>query len=282
LPKQHASQPPDHDFSICKLCKETSGVATYSLGKAQLYCCRSCDFHYLDQLDPPPDDPPDVLTVQQQRYIDERLSSNSQVLAARLRLIQEFIDLRDMRCLDVGTGVGQFLRLLADAGAKGEGIEPSGLRRAFAHNRFGLHLQSELIEAPFWQQQSRSFDLVTLWDVLEHVNDPVATLQSAFVLLKPGGRLFIETDNRDSVPYRLSCLVYRLTLGGIPLFLPHFYRPAPYGHKQIFRPGQLYDLARRCGFELIAASPGYTGISDGQIPHYRPRGQIVLVARKPF
>jgi len=171
--------------------------------------------------------------------------------------------------------------MLADGGAVCQGIEPSSLRREFARQRFGLKLSRQLAEEPFWFDQHDSFDLVTLWDVLEHVNDPVATLQAAFALLKPGGLLFVETDNRDTISYRLSTWIYRLTRGGSALLLPNFYRPVPYGHKQIFRPVQLYALTMRCGFELVAATPSSTEIAQIKTPGYRPAGQTVMIARKP-
>ena len=123
--------------------------------------------------------------------------------------------------------------------------------------------------------------VITLWDVFEHVNDPRATMQAAYDLLKPGGRLFLETDNRDCLSYRLSCLIYRLTRGKAALFLPNFYRPVPFGHKQIFRPAQLYALAEACGFELIATSLYRKERSDCKTPTYKPYGQIIMVAQKP-
>ncbi len=275
------SAPSAGDFRICKLCGRPSGVPAFTLKNCRLYRCRDCDFHYLDRLDPPPDDTTISLTEQQQRYIDNRLNANARILAARLRLIQEFSDLSGLNCLDIGTGVGQFSQILTDEGAVCQGIEPSSLRREFARQHFGLELYKHLPEDPFWLDRHGSFDLITLWDVLEHVNDPVPTLKAAFALLKPGGLLFIETDNRDTISYRLSTLVYRLTQGGSALFLPNFYRPVPYGHKQIFRPTQLFGLALRCGFELLAATPQRKETARSKTPAYRPAGQIVMVARKP-
>lgn len=281
MPEQLTPQPTSPDFSICKLCGDPSALPTYLLGATRLYTCPACDFHSLDRLDPAAGDAPIRLTDRQERYIEDRLVENERRLVARMELVRKFIDLTGKNALDVGTGVGQFLQLLKEGGAQVVGIEPSGLRRAFAQKRFGFHLHRESIEEPHWLEQKSSFDLITLWDVLEHVNDPVATMQAAFDLLKPGGRLFLETDNRDCVSYRLSCLSYRLTRGKAPLLLPNFYRPVPYGHKQIFRPAQLYALAARCGFELIAALPGGESVGVKK-PDYRPPGQIVLVARKPF
>lgn len=272
---------PGYDFSRCKLCGHSSATPVCHLETNRLYVCGDCDFHFLDRLDPPANDVPVTLTSQQQHYIDKRLTGNLRILQSRLLLVREFENLRDRLCLDIGTGVGQFLTLLSEAGARAEGIEPSGLRREYAREKFGLSLNHRPVEDPAWRRRSDGFDVITLWDVLEHVNDPVRTVQAAADLLKPGGLLFVETDNRDSSHYRLSRLLCRLTRGRISLFLPQIYRPVPYGHKQIFRPKQLYALAGRCGFELIAATPGNKNFPDTQKTGYRPRGQIVLVARKP-
>jgi 2-polyprenyl-3-methyl-5-hydroxy-6-metoxy-1,4-benzoquinol methylase len=166
LPQHLKSKPTDHDFSSCKLCGAPDGIPTFSLATNTIYVCSGCDFHYLDRLDPKGDDTPVTLTDRQRRYIDDRLASNAQILTARMQLVREFVDLTGQRCLDVGSGVGQFLQMLSAAGAVGVGIEPSGLRRAFARQRFDLELHPKPIEEPFWQEQNSSFDLVTLWDVL--------------------------------------------------------------------------------------------------------------------
>jgi len=281
LPESAHKIRPPRDFRICKLCRRPLGDPTCFLGPVQLFICSGCDFHYLNRLDPPADEASSCLTDSQLRYIDARLAANAHLLAARLRRVREFIDLFGRRCLDIGTGVGQFLQMLTDAGAEGVGVEPSSLRRAFALQRFGIQLHREPIEEPFWEKEKNAFDLITLWDVLEHVNDPVATIEAAFSLLKPGGWLFLETDNRDTATYRLSFLSYRLTGGRVPLFLPDFYRPIPYGHKQIFCPAQLYPLINRCGFDLIAAAPGCKENRRVKTLTHSPRGQIVLVAQKP-
>ncbi len=281
MTEQLKPQPTPPDFSICKLCGDPSAHPTYLLGATRLYTCPACDFHYLNRLDPVAGDAPVSLTDRQESYIDARLANNAKTVAMRMELVRDFIDLKEKNALDVGTGVGQFLQLLQEGGARGVGIEPSGLRRAFARKQFGLHLHRELIEELPWIEQKSSFDLITLWDVFEHVNDPRATMQGAYNLLKPGGWLFLETDNRDCVSYRLSCLIYYLTRGKATLFLPNFYRPVPYGHKQIFRPTQLYALAEATGFELIATAPRRKERSGGKTLTYRPYGRIIMAAQKP-
>ena len=49
-----------------------------------------------------------------------------------------------------------------------------------------------------------AFDVITMWDVIEHVDDPLSELRSkAYSLLKPGGVIVVHTMNIDSVTARL-------------------------------------------------------------------------------
>jgi 2-polyprenyl-3-methyl-5-hydroxy-6-metoxy-1,4-benzoquinol methylase len=105
---------------------------------------------------------------------------------------------RPGRVLDVGCAAGYFLAVMQEEGWDVTGLEPSApileqaAARIGAENvRTGLLNESGL--------EPRSFDLVTLWDVLEHMPDPVAALAEARELLAPGGKLLIETQNVDSL-----------------------------------------------------------------------------------
>ncbi len=101
------------------------------------------------------------------------------------------------RVLDVGCAAGYFLRVMRDEGWSVSGLEPSAPIRATAAQHLGAqNVHAGLLgEAPF---EPGSFDLVTFWDVLEHVPEPVAALARARELLAPGGKILIETQNVDS------------------------------------------------------------------------------------
>jgi SAM-dependent methyltransferase len=275
--------PGDYDFSRCKLCGEQAAEPSCRLGKATLQVCGRCAFHFIDHLDSLSQDAPQPeLDEKSWRYIDERLSSLDHELAWRVRLVEKYCSLPDAQCLDIGAGVGQFLLLLRDAGGQGQGIEPSHLRRRFAQRKFDLHLEAQTLDSPTWRQTyTQSFDLITLWDVIEHVNFPAETIQNAFHLLKPGGTLFLDTPSREALAYRISSLACRLSGGRIPLFLPGYFSTAPYGHKQIFTPRQMRNLLqKKCGFEILAEGSGYDELLGMRPPLLRPRHKMILVARK--
>jgi 2-polyprenyl-3-methyl-5-hydroxy-6-metoxy-1,4-benzoquinol methylase len=99
------------------------------------------------------------------------------------------------RLLDVGAYCGFFVDVARQAGFDAEGVELS--RWAVSHARaLGLPVRNETIE-----ERARSgarFDVVTLWDVVEHLADPRRDLAHAFELLRPGGRLHVSTIDAAS------------------------------------------------------------------------------------
>lgn len=108
---------------------------------------------------------------------------------------RRFVAGRSGRLLDVGCGLGFFLKKMREFGsweAFGCEISPEGA--GYARDTLGLPniFNGRLEDGPF---KERSFDLVTLWDVLEHIPDPDPLLSRVRELLKPGGMVFIHTPN---------------------------------------------------------------------------------------
>jgi 2-polyprenyl-3-methyl-5-hydroxy-6-metoxy-1,4-benzoquinol methylase len=108
-----------------------------------------------------------------------------------LRAIAEIVP--SGRLLDVGSHCGFFLRRARGMGWDLTGVEPSVNACALGREYFDLNIvHGTLGEAAF---PARSFDVVTLVDVFEHVEQPVALLREAYRVIKPGGVLFIKVPN---------------------------------------------------------------------------------------
>jgi SAM-dependent methyltransferase len=108
------------------------------------------------------------------------------------------------RALDVGTGFGDFIRHLRDTGHwEVEGTEISRKAAIHAEETHGLTVHQGQVEDSGLAEAS--YDLVTLWHVLEHVPDPGATLDFVTQLLKPGGTLAVAVPNEGLWP-RLTLL----------------------------------------------------------------------------
>ncbi|MDD5617609.1 MAG: class I SAM-dependent methyltransferase [Candidatus Omnitrophica bacterium] len=101
------------------------------------------------------------------------------------------------KVLDVGCAAGFFLEVARDNGWDSYGVELSDYAASFARDMLKLNVKSgELEGAKF---DSNLFDVITLFDVIEHVRDPGRLLKEARRVLKNDGLLVITTPNIDSV-----------------------------------------------------------------------------------
>lgn len=104
--------------------------------------------------------------------------------------------------LDVGSGPGIFVSQATQQGWEATGLEPSGWAVQHGRESYGVHM----LHNTFEHLQSlpvHSFDVVTLFDVIEHVPDPVGLLQAIVRVLHPDGMLIITTPRFDSLLARL-------------------------------------------------------------------------------
>lgn len=99
------------------------------------------------------------------------------------------------RLLDVGCAAGFFLAE-AKAFYQVQGVELSDWSSAYARDRLGLDVFTGTLQQA--ALPAAQFDIVTLWDVIEHVPDPVPLLAEAARVLKPGGRLVLSTGDWGS------------------------------------------------------------------------------------
>jgi len=141
------------------------------------------------------------------------------------------------KVLDVGCGQGTFLRLMQGKGWKGHGTELSP-RSASRAIQAGLSVSvGEIRENQFPPDY---FDLITFWQVLEHLRDPAAVLQRIRPLLRRGGIVAISTPNVESWQAR--------TFRG-----DWFHLDAP-RHLFLFSPRTLETFMAAHGFRLLTLS----------------------------
>jgi 2-polyprenyl-3-methyl-5-hydroxy-6-metoxy-1,4-benzoquinol methylase len=108
------------------------------------------------------------------------------------------------RCLDVGCGMGGALVAFAAAGFDVQGIDVDGERVRLATANCGDHrlgdvVRCESILSPGLPQRLGRFDLITMIDVIEHVDDVDLALRQAISMLSTKGLLVLDIPNRDSV-----------------------------------------------------------------------------------
>jgi SAM-dependent methyltransferase len=122
------------------------------------------------------------------------------------------------RLLDFGCGCGSYMARMSRQGWKTVGVDISS--RTVESIRTNLGLKALVGSLPHAELRPCSFDVITMWEALEHVYQPLAVLREAYRLLVPGGRLIVSVPNIDSIPFRwFGHAWYGLDL---PRHLTHF------------------------------------------------------------
>lgn len=141
---------------------------------------------------------------------------------------------KDIHLMDVGCSSGAFITIAQKLGINAEGVEPMTFpaRAAMAS---GLKVTEGFLED--LNLLGESFDLVTLFEVIEHLKDPVSLLKECRRILRPRGLMVIRTGNTDSwtVQYMRERWDY---------FCPAI------GHISFFNPTSIKILANRTGFTV--------------------------------
>lgn len=104
------------------------------------------------------------------------------------------------RLLDFGCGSGSFLERMHAEGWQVVGLDASA--RVVEHIRANLRVPALAGTLPHPELKPESFDVITMWQALEHVHDPLEVLRSARRLLVPGGRLVLSVPNMAGAPPR--------------------------------------------------------------------------------
>jgi len=109
------------------------------------------------------------------------------------------------KLFDIGAGQGHFLKTASVAGWQVQGMEISSAARQVTKEMFDIRLRDKI---PSSNQQC--YGVVTLWDVIEHLDDPKIVIRKATNLLAPGGYLVVQTGNVDSKEAHLERLNWNL------------------------------------------------------------------------
>lgn len=105
------------------------------------------------------------------------------------------------RLLDIGSGLGTFLKLALKNGWQATGVEPQESAAEYCRRHLGITAYVRPIEEI--DLGPKVFDVVTIWDVWEHVHSPVDFIDQCIGLLAPNGLLALSIPNASGYPARL-------------------------------------------------------------------------------
>jgi SAM-dependent methyltransferase len=186
-------------------------------------------------------------------YVSQVQARERTFAAAVARI--ESLHPRRGRLLDVGTAAGAFLAAARARGWEVEGCEPNRWMAEWGSRHYGLSIRpGDLFAQDF---APRSFDVVTLWDVIEHTPDPSRVLARVAELIQPGGLLVVNYPDRGSWLAR--------ALGRKWPFLSSV-------HLFYFTRNTMARLLERYGFEVVEMRPHVQRL---ELDYLLSRGDVV-------
>jgi SAM-dependent methyltransferase len=164
------------------------------------YRCEACGLIFLTP------QPPDLGRFYPREYYDlptseAELSSRAEHLQRwKLDVVQRFAT--QGRLLEIGPAYGLFAYLAKRAGFDVTGIEMDSRCCKYLRDTIGIHVVEGANTLELLEHLS-TFDVIVLWQVIEHLPDPWAVLAAAADRLAPGGILVIDTPNPDSFQFKM-------------------------------------------------------------------------------
>jgi 2-polyprenyl-3-methyl-5-hydroxy-6-metoxy-1,4-benzoquinol methylase len=221
----------------------------------------------------------------------EQIESRLNTFKYCFDLVEKHLPDVEGKVLDVGASGGFFLKVAQERGWFIDGVEPSRWLCAFAKEHFNIDIKNGILEQ--FSYPENHFDVISMWDVIEHVFSPSEEIKRMIALLKPGGILILNTPDESSMLTKLAGRRWWFYLS-VHLF---YFSPKTLGmilkksgleivevkpHWQIHSFGHLVKMVglysetlSKIAFKIIDA----IGLSKIPIKYYA--AQFTIVARKP-
>lgn len=227
--------------SVCPVCSATAALRI-DVGDYALFECKTCACWSSTAAHRRAES-----SFVPEKYFAEAEFERSKWEVLRKRLSSAGVDANAV--LDVGCGGGEFLAFVRSwlPNARLVGVELDASRAAQARERTPsavIH-QGDALEIARGVQGP--FDLITLWDVFEHVKQPAELLQRLAELLSPGGVIYIQTINEHSLLPWLGRASYRLSLKRITFVARRTHEAH---HLVFFSAKGIHLLARKSGLKV--------------------------------
>lgn len=227
----------------CLICGEGEARLIKKEGAWDVVQCKNCSFVYITPL---PDE--QFLHLHYQTYLPAGDADIEQWRKMMQGVFNRSLDAIEARqglsrgtLLDIGCGYGFFLELARQRGWSVYGVEPCAHARAYAASK-SLKIDSKDLFAQMYKDET--FDVVTLFYVLEHLLNPLKYLKEIRRILKPGGLLLVR------VPHTTPIAKFLKILG-----IPNKIYDVP-SHLSDFSPNTIALALGKVGFTEIQTFPG--------------------------
>jgi 2-polyprenyl-6-hydroxyphenyl methylase/3-demethylubiquinone-9 3-methyltransferase len=229
----------------CKLCNAPGASGSFVSYRGPVFRCPNCQVYFVDYDEQTPTDQDALFysTVDETTY----RSYFEPFRKGQYRHVLQGLGLPPCASLlDVGASYGWMVEVGLELGLESYGLEPG-----FADCRPAV--RGRIARAALDDYDpGRTFDVVTIWHVLEHLQEPLTAIRKMYDLLPTGGRLVIAVPSSDGRMFRLGLLMERL-LGRKRLLNELFYFHNPNMHFFYYNETSVLQLLRYAGFNPVSA-----------------------------
>ena len=236
----------------CNLCGSSKYTFFHKLGESQIVKCSNCGLYFLN----PQLDKEDLQQLYDHTYFlseesaitgyEDYISDKENIVRTshkKLKRIEKYYPQKGT-ILDIGCATGFFLLAAREREWDARGVEYSDYASQIAREQHSLQVKTGTIKEAEYKDEF--FDCVTMWDLIEHVTDPMADLAEVNRIMKPDGILAIITPNVASFIAKLwgkKWLLWNRT-----------------DHLYFFSPNTLNQMLKKNGFKIIKVKNlGYGG-----------------------
>ena len=196
----------------CRICNSEQSKFLFKIreknDEIKFIKCDECGLVYTDLI---------LSTIKlQETYSEQYFRENyHNVLSSKISFFKEILEFIESqtkkvgKLLDVGCGVGTFLEIAKTKKWDAIGVEISNSAIRNTQKKKNLEVYEGSIE--LLPRQYKDFDLITAWDVIEHVEDPVDFLLHINKILKKDGILVLKIPNSQSISVRFYMLLSRIS-----------------------------------------------------------------------
>lgn len=233
----------------CNLCNADNTKLLFTKNSMKIVRCVNCGLIYVN----PQPSKEDIKKIYKNGYFNGSWQSDflsekklyTPRFKERLRQIIAFKT--KGKLLDVGCAVGYFLEAARDDGWQAFGVEISSFAARYARDS-GFDVFTGTLEEA--NHPAQSFDVVTLWHVLEHMEDPLGCLLETHRILKKSGLVAIELPNIGSRKFKK--------------LRENWDQLKPHEHLYYFTPGALTKMVKKARFKIAEISTVPKGTNIGE------------------
>lgn len=236
-------------MKLCEICgpEHSSKVKVlYEAGDFEVLRCSKCTLVYVDETPHMTKGEGIPAAYQEVRAgMDRNLEHAAE---EKIKVLEALTGKKRGYLLDVGCGTGEFLKAATTAGWEAVGVDLDKAAVDIARDTHGVNAKwSTLEEADL--SDSR-FDVITLYNIIEHVPHPLGFLKRINTLTRTNGHLIVETPLEGNMLTQIAKLIYRSTGGRVRFHLKYLYSSTAHG-------GHIYRFSRKT-LTNIMGQAGFT------------------------